>query len=128
MDNHLERILGQHEFKHANGELSQVGVRQTGLGYRTARVAGLPPEVNDNAIITAMARYGDIKSIKGEMWANHYPYKVSTGVRYVNMSLKKHVHSQVTIVGYRTLITYDGQKYTCFTCQETNHYRKDCPY
>jgi hypothetical protein len=128
MDNHLERIIGQHEFKHANGELSQMGVRQTGLGYRTVWVAGLAPEVNDNAIITTMARYGDIQSIKGEMWANHYPYKVSTGVRYVNVNFKKHVPSQVTIVGYETLIIYDGQKHTCFTCQETILYSKDCPY
>jgi hypothetical protein len=92
------------------------------------RIAGLQPEVNANAIITAMARYGDIHSIKEEMWANHYPYKVSTGVRYVNMNLKKKVPSQVTIVAYKTLITYDGQKHTCFTCQETTHYSKDCPH
>jgi hypothetical protein len=75
-----------------------------------------------------MARYGEIQSIKGEIWVPHYPYKVSTGIRYVNINLEKYVPSQVTIVGYKTLITYDGQKHTCFTCQETTHYSKDCPY
>jgi hypothetical protein len=64
MDNHLVTILGQHEFKYATGELTQVSVRQIGLGSRSVRIAGLPPEVNDNAIIMEMARYGEIQSIK----------------------------------------------------------------
>jgi hypothetical protein len=47
------------------------------------------------------------------MWTSKYCYKVSTGARYVNINLKTHIPSQVTISGYKSLVTYDGQKATC---------------
>jgi hypothetical protein len=54
MDSHLQRILLYHEYKHPTGELQQVEVRQTGLGYISVRVTGLPPEVNDSAVVAAL--------------------------------------------------------------------------
>jgi hypothetical protein len=113
---HLQRILGRHEYKHPTGEITHIEVRQTGLDCRSVQVTGLPLEVPYSAIVAVMTRYGDIQSITGEMWTSEYRYKVSTGARYVNINLKTHIPSQLTISGYKSLVTYDGQKATCFTC------------
>jgi hypothetical protein len=70
---HLQHIIGQHEYKHTNGELSTVQVSQTGIGHRLKRVAGLPPEVTDFAISSALTRYGNVHTIT-EQWAKQYRY------------------------------------------------------
>jgi ABC-type sulfate transport system substrate-binding protein len=82
MTAHLQHIIGQDEYKHKNGELSTIQESQTGIGHRSIRVAGLPTEVTDFAISSALTRYGDVHTITGEQWAKQYRYsKVSTGVR-----------------------------------------------
>jgi hypothetical protein len=72
MEFHLPRILGHHEFKHPTDEITQITVKQTGLGYRSVRLTGLPPEVNDTAIATSLSRYGDITFITEEFWSSKY--------------------------------------------------------
>jgi hypothetical protein len=57
MDNHLSRILGQHEYKHQTREITQIQVKQAGLGYRSVSLTGLPPSrvqslVNRNSLLT----------------------------------------------------------------------------
>jgi hypothetical protein len=51
---HLHSVLtetnGQQEFKHDNGEFSQVTIELAGMGRRKIRIANLPPEVNDRMI------------------------------------------------------------------------------
>jgi hypothetical protein len=87
MESDLSRIVGHHEFKLPTGEITQITVKQTELGYRSVRLTGLPPEVNDTAIATSLSRYGDITSIAGEFWTSKYRYKVSTDARNVNINL-----------------------------------------
>jgi hypothetical protein len=91
------------------------------LRCRSVSVTGLPPEVHDSAIVAVMTRYGYIQSITLEMWTSKYRYKLSTGARYVNINLKSHIPSQLALSGYKSLVNYDGQKATCFTCNETGH-------
>jgi hypothetical protein len=110
MDNHSSRILGQHEYKHPTGEITQIHVKQTGLGYRSVRLTGLPPEVSDSAIITALSRYGEITSPQAEMWTQNYRYKVATGARIIHIHFKTHVPSQVHTAGNKSLAQYHGHK------------------
>jgi hypothetical protein len=128
IDNHLSRILGQHEYKHPTGEITQIHVQQIGLGYRSVRHTGLTPEVSDSAIVIALSRYEEITSIKAEMCMQNYRYKVATAAWNVHINLKTHLPSQVHIAGYKTLAQYDGQKLTRFTCQEIRHITSHCPY
>jgi hypothetical protein len=111
MEAHLSGILGHHEFKHP-----------------TSRLTGLPPEVSDTAVANTLSRYGDITSITEKVWTSKYRYKVSTGAPYVNINLKAHIPSQVTIAGYKTLAQYDGQNITSFICQECGHTTTNCPH
>jgi len=38
---------GQSEYKHDNGEISQVKVEMAGMGTRRVRIASFPPETED---------------------------------------------------------------------------------
>jgi len=53
-DDRMKEILkdtnGTCEYKHDNGEISQVGVEITGMGTKRIRIAGLPPEVKEATI------------------------------------------------------------------------------
>jgi hypothetical protein len=60
---HLPTIIGTREYLHNNGELSKVLVTPTGIGYRDVRIAGLPPEVPDTAIHTALDKFGEIRGV-----------------------------------------------------------------
>jgi hypothetical protein len=130
MSSHLSTVIGTREYLHTriNGEISKVEISPTGLGYREVRIAGLPPEVPDSVISATLTKYGKIRDIHRETWKKQYRYKVSNWIRLVNITLKRHVPSQVLMAGTRTLITYSGQVNTCFTCNEQGHYAKMCPH
>ena len=65
------------EFKHDTGKLSQVHIAIAGMEMRKVRIANLPPEVPDYTIRDNLAKYGEVKDIKEELWARAYRYKVS---------------------------------------------------
>jgi hypothetical protein len=100
---HLPSILGAREYIHTNGELSRVIVTQTGIGFRDMRIAGLPPEVPKATICTAVDKYGEIRGFSRQTWSHQYRYKKSNVVRIVTIHLKRHITSQLTIAGSRTL-------------------------
>jgi hypothetical protein len=123
----LSKTKGIQDFKHDNGEISQVQFVIAGMGMRNIRIANLPPEVKDFVIGNALGTYGDIPEIKEELWTNRYRYKVSNGIRLVNMNLKHHIPSHMKIAEHRVLISYDGQPATCYGCNATGHQYMQCP-
>jgi hypothetical protein len=129
--NELHRITqasyGLQEYKHANEEISQVGIEMAGLGTKRIRIANLPPEVPEGPIRTALARYGDIKTIEEETWSKLYRCAVSNGIKVIIMTLKKHIPSHDTIASHRVLIAYQGQPITCYGCNATDHVYQICP-
>jgi hypothetical protein len=56
-----------------------------------------------------------------------YSFKVKTGVRLVDIGMKKHVPSHIKIEGHHALISYEGQPMTCFRCNEQGHQIHECP-
>jgi hypothetical protein len=110
MSTHLPTILGKREYLHNNGELSKLIVTPTGIGFREVRIAGLPPEVTDAAIQTALEKIGEIRGISGQTRTQQYGYIKSNGARLVNIHLRRHIPSQMNIAGTRTLVNYEGQK------------------
>jgi hypothetical protein len=75
MSTHLPTILGKREYLRNNGELSKVIVTPTGIGFRVVRIAGLPPEVTDAAIHSALETFGEIRGISGQTLTQQYRYK-----------------------------------------------------
>jgi hypothetical protein len=69
------------EFKHNNGEISQVTAELAGMGMRKIQIAALPPEVQVSQIKECLGKYGEVKEIRDETWTRTYHYQVSNGVR-----------------------------------------------
>jgi hypothetical protein len=97
------------------------------VGIRKVRIANLPPEVPDGTIRDNLAKYREVKDIKEELWTKAYRYKVSNGIRIVEMNLKQHLPSHMIIAGYKVLVSYNGQPSTCYACNESGHQYQDCP-
>ena len=76
MNQILQDTDGHLEYKHDNGEISQVQTQIVGVGTKKIRVANLPPEVKENEIKAHMSKYGEVRSIRDEMRAAAYRYKV----------------------------------------------------
>jgi len=123
----IQETNGQKEYKHSNGEISQVKIEMAGLGNKRIRIANLPPEVPEGSIRSALAKYGEIKSIQEESWSKAYRYAVSNGIKIATMALKKHIPSHTTIAGHRVLIAYEGQPMTCYGCNAIDHVYQTCP-
>jgi len=124
----LTATQGQEDFRHNNGEISEVRIEAVGLGMRRVRVSSLPPEVKDKTLKMALSAFGEIRDIQQEMWSNAYRYRVCSGVRLVSMSLVKHIPSHVVVAGHRALISYEGQPTTCHSCNEPGHLKTACPH
>ena len=127
----LQEILndtqGQLTFYHDNGEISKVLLELADAGIKKIRIARLPPEVNADIIKTCLLKFGEVKTIRDEMWTQAYRYKVYNGVRIVEIRLKQHLPSHLLIAGHDALVSYDGQPPTCFRCNGTGHQIQDCP-
>jgi len=95
----------QEDFRHENGEISKIRIEAVGLGMRRVRVANIPPEVEEKTLKMAPGAFGEILDIQPEIWPNAFRYRVSNGVRVVNMSLVKHILSHVVAAGFRALIS-----------------------
>jgi len=74
-----------------------------------------------------MLTYGQVQTIREEMWTQAYRYKLYNGVKIVEMKLKQHIPSHLAIAGNNTTITYDGQPTTCYRCNEIGHLQSECP-
>jgi len=130
-DTYLQNILqstnGSVEYRHTIREISIVRLAVAGMGMRRIRLANLPTEVTEINIRTALSSYGEIVSIKDEMWSNAYGYKVANGVKVIRMKMAKHLPSQMNIAGHRAIPSYDGQPVTCYGCGEGEHINQVCP-
>jgi hypothetical protein len=123
----LQDSKGPLEFRHDNGELSQVIIELAGMGTKKIRIARLPPEVTANMKRASLTKYGEVKNMRNEIWTLAYKYKIYNGITIVDMKLTKHLPSHMAIAGYDTLISYDGQPPTCYRRNETGHQQQDCP-
>ena len=118
----------QEDFRQENGEISKVRIEAVRLGIRRVRVASLPSELEDKTLKMALGAFGEIRDIQPEIWSNAYHYWVSTVVCVVIMLLSKHIPSHVVVAGYRSLISYEGQPTTCYSCNEPVHPKTTCPH
>jgi len=101
----LQNTEGQLEFRHDNGEISNVFIELAGMGTKKIRIASLPPAVKENEIRACVSRYGEVKRIRDEAWNSAYRYKVYNGMRIVEMKLKQHLPSHMFISGNDAIIS-----------------------
>ena len=72
----LHSTTGQSEYKHDNGEISQVKIEIAEMCTRHVRLANPPPETPDEAVIFTFSQYGEIKEMQRESWPKACRYKV----------------------------------------------------
>lgn len=89
------------------------------------RVHDLPPDMPNNKIAEAMLQYGEVLTIRDEVWKNFFS-GVPNGVRVLKMKLSKPVPSFVTICDQGSLATHPGQILTCRRCGLKRHLAKTC--
>ena len=97
------------------------------MGKKKIRIASLPSEVKENEIRACMSRYEEVKSIRDEVWTSAYRYKVYSAIRIVEMKLKQHLPSHMSIAGNDATISYDEQPPTHYRCNEIGHQQIECP-
>ena len=56
-----------------------------------------------------------------------YRYNVYSGIRRVEMKIKQHLPSHMSIAGNDAIISYDGQAPKCYKCNEIGHQQTDSP-
>lgn len=121
---------GQVDYVLPDGTTTRVSLADAGRGVTQLRVFRLPPEVNNQAVMSALSRYGTVLSCVEERWSAAYKLAGTlNGVRAVKMDLGRdaHVPSHIKIKGVEVLVFYDGQPDTCWKCNLVGHLFKDCP-
>jgi len=101
----IRSIGGTGTYLHLTGEVSHVEIAVAGMGFKTLRVANLPPEILDDTLKTALTPFGQIIDIQKEEWARTYRYTFDNGIRQVAMVLTKYVPSHFIIAEQRVLIS-----------------------
>jgi len=103
------------------------GVRTEVAGMETRRIlAFLPPEISANCIRATLNPYGEVQTIQ-EQWSRKNKYAVANGIKIATMKRTKHITPCITMAGYRTLTSYEGQPQTCYGCGHTEHMYHACP-
>ena len=117
---------GRIEYKYPSGEIFHVNIDLAGIGTKRIRVANLPPEVHDEVLKVALQPYGKVLNVSGESWSKAYRYQVPNGIRNVLIMMSKHVPANLTVAGNKTLISYEGQPITCYSCGQEGHVASTC--
>lgn len=120
-------IVQEHNLKHE--------VQQDGKTFRIplsmedgaveVRLHEIRPRINNQQVAQRMGEYGEVLSIREDVWRDHFP-GIPNGVRLVRMKLQKPIPSYITVENERTLVTYKGQVATCKFCQRRVHYNMKC--
>ena len=89
------------------------------------RIHDLPLDMPNTKIAEAMREYGEVLTIRDEVWRNFFT-GVPNGVRVLKMKLSKPVPSYITVCELSTLATYTGQIASCRRCGKKRHVSKSC--
>lgn len=120
--------LDEHyRFRHNDGAESFVQLVPASRIFRYVRIFNLPPEIEDQAIASALRQYGTIRQHVRERYPLDYKFSVFSGVRGVHMEVSKEIPANLFVGHFRARIYYDGLKNRCFHCKEEGHLKSSCP-
>lgn len=89
------------------------------------RVHDLPPDLPNKQIAEAMREFGEVLTIRDEVWKNFF-IGIPNGVRVLKMKLSKPVPSFIKMCDFITLATHTGQIPTCRRCGLQRHVGTSC--
>ncbi|XP_039441294.1 uncharacterized protein LOC120422034 [Culex pipiens pallens] len=88
-------LVDQHNLKHKDNA-TQV------------RIHDLPPHMPNDLIVSHLEAYGEVKSIRREVWREYFP-GIPNGVRVVRMVLKKPIPSFIKVETEISYTSYNQQ-------------------
>lgn len=127
MDRILMKFPQGIEFRHSDKSVSTVYVYPADAEFKTVRVYNLPPEVENCFLTEVLSQYGQVKTVKNEMWSSKHRLQCFSGIRSVEMQIRCNIPSHVIVGGYKAQVVYTGQTATCHICNESGHMRQACP-
>lgn len=89
------------------------------------RLHDLPEEMDNLVIANHMRQYGEVISIRNDVWRDYFP-GLSNGVRVVRMQLKIPIPSFITVAEEVTSVSHFSQVRTCRTCGNKSHPKMRC--
>lgn len=89
------------------------------------RLHDLPEEIENHTIINHMQQYGEVISIRNDVWRSYFP-GLSNGVRIVRMKLTLPIPSYITVFEETTYVSYFSQTRTCRNCGTKEHPKLRC--
>lgn len=96
-------------------------------GTTQVRVHDLPPQMDNELIKQEMGRFGEVLTVKDEVWEAPSPLKgIKNGIRAIRIRIHEQIPSYVNIAGHFTLITHKNQIITCRHCCKPVHIGLSC--
>lgn len=124
-----QRVVEQHDDKHdieSDGKLYRLRLKMED-GAVDVKLYDLPIDITDDQIANFLSDYGEVLSIREQMWGETYLFGgYPTGVRLVKMVVKHNIPSYITIDGETTNVSFYGQQLTCRHCSEFVHSGISC--
>ncbi|XP_058817206.1 uncharacterized protein LOC131680512 [Topomyia yanbarensis] len=120
-------IVQEHNLKHQvehDGKSYSIPLSMED-GSVEVRVHDLRPSTSNRQLAYRMRDYGEIISIRDEVWKDFFP-GIPNGVRIMRIKLTKPIPSYVMVDTTMTLVTYKGQVATCKHCNRRVHYAQKC--
>lgn len=94
-------------------------------GAVEVKVCDLPPHMPNSIIAKHLAAYGEVMSIKDDVWREYFP-GLPNGNRTVRMRIQKAIPSYLSIETETAYIRYKNQVPTCRYCSRNLHVGTKC--
>lgn len=95
-------------------------------GGVNVKVRDIPPQRNNEVITNSLKQYGQVLSIKDDLWDLGMAKGVKNGTRTVRMVIRKPIPSYLMVMNELTFISYPNQEHTCKSCHHPIHPNKKC--
>ena len=125
-----KNLVEEHNLKH-NHRINEIDYKIPIFledGALDIKIFDLPRQMTNNVVREFMERYGDVVSIRTEMYAGNPLAGLCSGIRIVRLKPKQDfkLKSYEVIGGETTQVSYKGQTPTCRHCNEDFHMGKKC--
>lgn len=122
-----KRLKATETFRYGDGREVTVHVAVADGFFRYVRIFNLPPEVTDDEIAAAMAKFGTIRQLVREKLPTDLSFNAYSGIRGVHMEVKSEIPAAMYIGHFKCRIFYEGLRNRCFICKQEGHVKAECP-
>lgn len=124
-----QKVCEEHDAKHEVVVDDQKYVLRIRMedGAVEVKLFDLPEDISEVCITDFLSAYGEVLSIREQLWTDQYTFGgSSTGVWVARMIVKRNIPSYVVIDGETTFLSYYGQLQSCKHCGEYVHNGASC--